>query len=348
MNDSHERPASSDQFEREAAAWVLRCDRGLTPSEQDDLSSWLAAHPHNSPQFARYRHQWKRLDKLGQWRPEHSARPNPDLLAPRPKFRVSRMVAVSMSLAVAAGIAMGLVIWESKNAVTATISAAPVNAHRLLEDGSVVEMNRDAVMSVSFTANERRVRLERGEAFFTISKNPARPFIVTAGELDVRAIGTAFSVRMSDATLRVLVTEGHVQLASRRAELLRSPSSPQGGSIADVAPVLKTNQQAVVSLLPQPVPLQIATLTPGEIGAELAWQHRLLDFNAVPLAEVVAEFNRRNRVQLIVADAELASIPISASFRSDNIEGFLRLLEAGFAASAERRGEFEIHLRRGR
>jgi transmembrane sensor len=80
----------------------------------------------------------------------------------------------------------------------------------------------------------------------------------------------------------------------------------------------------------------------------LSWQHRLLDFNAVPLADVVVEFNRRNRVQMVIQDQELASIPISASFHSDNIEGFLRLLEAGFDARVERHGESEILLSRRR
>jgi transmembrane sensor len=123
-----------------------------------------------------------------------------------------------------------------------------------------------------------------------------------------------------------------------------------GSSPADAgkvpSTVLKSKQQAVVSFLPEPAPLKIATLTVNAIDAALAWQHRLLDFNALPLREAVIEFNRRNHVQLIVRDPELASIQISASFRSDNIEGFLRLLEAGFDARSERRGESEILLYR--
>ena len=72
------------------------------------------------------------------------------------------------------------------------------------------------------------------------------------------------------------------------------------------------------------------------------------DFNAAPLHDVVAEFNRRNRVQLRVADPALAAVRISAAFRSDNVEGFVRLLEAGFGARAERHGDAEIVLVRTR
>ena len=104
----------------------------------------------------------------------------------------------------------------------------------------------------------------------------------------------------------------------------------------------------MVSLAPQPEPPQIATLTPREIERVLAWQHRLLNFSAAPLSEVVAEFNRHNRVQLVLIDPELAAMRIDASFRSDNIDGFLRLLEMGFGARIEYRGDSEILLRKAR
>jgi transmembrane sensor len=113
-------------------------------------------------------------------------------------------------------------------------------------------------------------------------------------------------------------------------------------------PILSARQRAVISLAPEaPLP-QIATLTPGEIERVLAWQHRMLDFTAAPLNEIVAEFNRRNAVQLVVLDPELASVRISAAIRSDNIDGFVRLLEMGFNVRAERRGDAEIVLRRAR
>ena len=119
---------------------------------------------------------------------------------------------------------------------------------------------------------------------------------------------------------------------------------------AAIPAVLEARQRAVIPTTPAvraPEP-QIATLTPGEIERVLAWQHRMLDFNAAPLTEIVAEFNRRNVVQLVLIDPELASIRVSATLRSDNIDGFVRLLEMGFGARAERRGETEIVLRAAR
>jgi transmembrane sensor len=350
-NDSNKSPLL-ERVEQEASAWVLRADRGLTATEQDELSVWLAADPLHGVHFARFRSNWRNLDALGQWRPEHSATPNPDLLAPAEKRRFTRFVPMVLSLAVAASVVLGMFFWRSSGAPRSegsatAVSNAPGNSQqRILEDGSVVDLDQNAIIKVTYSPSERRVQLLQGEAYFTVSKNPARPFIVTAGKLDVRAVGTAFSVRMTEENVKVLVTEGHVKLISLASAGGEKSPAARNKMNLDELPVLSPNQEATVSLLPNPAPLQIATRTSGEIGMALAWQHRLLDFNAVPLSEVVLEFNRRNRVQMIVVDEEFASIPISASFRSDNVEGFLRLLEAGFGARVERRGDIEILLSR--
>ncbi len=348
MNNYSDKPPALERIEQEAASWVLRSDRGLSASEQDELSAWLASDARHSVQWARLRGHWKSLDALGKWRPEHSAKPNPDLLAPPTKRRFAQTIPILLA---AAAVAVAFLGWQLQKPISFPPAAhapsiAATDSQRVLEDGSVVELNRDTEIQINYTASERRVRLVHGEAYFTVSRNPARPFIVTAGELDVHAVGTAFSVLMGEESVKVLVTEGHVKLLSMRPEVLETLSSNQKGASPSEVPVLSPNQQAVVSFRASPIPLQIASLSPSEIGAALSWQHRLLDFNAVPLSDVLVEFNRRNRVQMVIQDKELASIPISASFHSDNIDGFLHLLEAGFDAHIERRGDSEILLSR--
>jgi transmembrane sensor len=77
----------------------------------------------------------------------------------------------------------------------------------------------------------------------------------------------------------------------------------------------------------------------------LAWQPRLLEFDSARLADVVAAFNRHNRLQLELGDATLADLPVGASFRSNNVEGFVRLLEGGFGIRTERNGDRIVLLR---
>jgi transmembrane sensor len=154
------------------------------------------------------------------------------------------------------------------------------------------------------------------------------------------AVGTAFNVRLDATSVEVLVTEGRVQL-----EPLRDAGRPFPAVLTAPMPRLEARQRALVPLAGAGQLPEVATLTPGEIERVLAWQHRRLDFTAAPLHEIVGEFNRRNVVQLVLIDSELAKVRISAAFRSDNIDGFVHLLEAGFGVQCERRGETEILLR---
>ena len=96
---------------------------------------------------------------------------------------------------------------------------------------------------------------------------------------------------------------------------------------------------------PGSIPPVVEKISPEIVRAALAWQERKLVFADTPLREVVAQFNRRNRLQLVIADAVLAERPVGGTFAADNAEGFVRLLESSGAVAVERRGEFEIALR---
>jgi transmembrane sensor len=344
MNATRDEPEFPAEIEQQAAAWIIRRDRGLTAVEQDELSEWLSADRRRQACLARHHRNWERLNQLGEWRPEHAARPNPDLLAPtRPRRAGRRAPVIAFSLLAAAAVAI-MAVW-GWNQVTpaaniAPLAAAPVRSasvalieQRQLEDGSVIELNRGAVVTVNYGAHERRVQLVRGEAHFAVAKDPSRPFIVSAGGAEVRAVGTAFDVRLGSTAVEVLVTEGRVHVAP--------PASVQGSAAPMLdLPVIETGQCAVLPLQHEAAaPAQITAVSESEMERRLAWQPRMLDFTAAPLATVIAEFNHRNSVQLAVDDPDLGKTLVSATFRSDNVEGFVRLLEAGFGVRTERRGD---------
>lgn len=322
---------------REAADWLARHDRGLTAGEQDDFFQWLAADPRHGTWFTRHRAGWNRLDAIADWRPEHGVEPNPDVLA-RPALRPRWLRPVRLA-AIAAGFALTAGIWWlAKPASSPLVARADAGGYerRVLDDGSVAELNHGAEIEVNYSAGERRVVLRRGEALFTVEKNPSRPFVVLARGVAVRAVGTAFSVRLDPAAVEVLVTEGKVQVA---------PPSAGANSPAPVpSPLIVAGERATVPLTAQAVP-QVARSTPADLARLQAWQPQLLDFSSVPLAQVIAELNRRNRVQLILADPASGRVPIVASIRSDNVAGFVSLVAAPAGLRAEPRGDYEIVLR---
>lgn len=335
--------ASPDSIKDQAAAWVLREDRGFSPAEQDQFLQWLAADPRHKAELVLQRENWRRLDVLGQWRPEHGQRPNRDLLAPQQSVTARRRrIVFSCFAGLAAAAALVFVATarlpriQDAEPERAALPIASIQT-LALPDGSTVELNRGASIATLYTPQERRVLLERGEAHFTVTKNAARPFVVSAGGIDVRAVGTAFNVRLGRQAVEVLVTEGKV----------RVDQSVEGGTRPTEVLVneLVRGQRSVVSLADRAA-VQVAPVSDDEMEQLLAWQPRTIDITAAPLRAVVAEFNRRNApVHLVIVDPDLAEVEVSASLRSDNIEGFIWLLEAGFAVKAERAGE-EIRLSR--
>ncbi len=330
-----------EKIEEQAALWLVRLERGLTAGEQDEFLQWLASDPRHGEELARHESSWKRLNVLSDWRPEHAARPNRDLLAP-PSARTTfwlkqgRCWLLPVSIA-AAALACAVLVFRKDSAVPASPEAEVASPARIaaieqrtLGDGSVVELNRGAEIAVLFTAARRQVRLERGEASFHVARDRERPFVVSVDGVDVRAVGTAFNVRRGSGAIEVTVTEGTVQV------------HPTGGdsNAREESPLVVAGQHAVVSLEPGSRAVTINAISAEQIDALLAWHPRLLDFTDAPLSAVVGEFNRRNApVRITIADPVLADTAVSASLRSDNVESFIRLLEGGFDVKAERVGD---------
>jgi transmembrane sensor len=323
-----------------AANWVVRLERGLTAVEQDEFLDWLTADPRHGDELSRQKSGWDRLDRLADWRPEHGRRPNRDLLAPPPAKILARwkprLAWATAGLAAAA--VLTVMFWVQRPAPSRPDFATPVPRvalieERTLEDGSVVELNRGAAIAVNFMAGERRVELTTGEAHFQVAKNPDRPFIVRVRGVEVRAVGTAFNVRLKGESVEVLVTEGKVGVTNTQA--------PMAAAI-----MIMAGHRTVMSL-DRPSSSAVAEVSAEERAALLAWQPRLMDFTEQPLSAIVAEFNRSNApIRLQIGDPALAATVLNASLRSDNVEGFLRLLDSGFRIKSERTGDV-IRLRRG-
>jgi transmembrane sensor len=344
MLDPDPNPATPDPLEAAAAAWLSRLDRGLTAAEQDDYLQWRQQDPRHAAAVARLERAWVGLDRLSAWRPTHSPQPNPDLLAtPSPvrrRFGVRRWVAAAAAVTVL--VATGAVGWFAAAPRPASLPPSSIGeagaARRVLEDGSVVDLNRGAEVGIAFSPEERRVLLVRGEAYFTVAKNPARPFIVQAGSVSIRAVGTAFNVRLAPDSVEVLVTEGRVEVAPPVAE-----SAPA----ADRAPMVGAGERLFIETGPRAAPPRVDPVSTAQVAAALAWQVRRLDFVDTPLSEALVEFNRQSPIPLVLGERDLGEMRLGGSFRADNLEGFLRLLEGGFGIRVERQPDRLILRRAG-
>jgi len=233
--DNSPQPAPRGSARDEAADWVARRDRGLSAAEQDDYLQWLAGDPRNAARVARHEATFARLQRLAQWQPGGAADPNPDLFAP-PQARGLRRLLPVLAAAAAVLVAAALPPATPPVAAVPVQNFLRVNEKRALPDGSVVELKDGSRIDVEYAPELRRVRLH-GEAHFVVAKDATRPFVVEAGGVAVRAVGTAFNVRLEGGTVDVLVTEGRVQV-----EAAASAAAAAGDAGAPARPARNAGQ----------------------------------------------------------------------------------------------------------
>ncbi len=334
--------------EAAASEWLARLDRGLTPEEQDRYTEWLAQDVAHRRALSRYQNDWDDFDRLAGIQLKSHARIDPDLLSPenlpgrKPKKFIQTVVWFS-ALPLAAVIALVLYVSFSNPKDSSGIKLQPAVEllarieQRTLDDGSLIEINRGAEVEVAFTASERRVLLIKGEANFEVAKNPDRPFIVNVAGVDVRAVGTVFSVKLSDDEVDVIVTEGKVNVKPVASAF----TALQSGADA----FLEIGQRAKVDLRDDLLVVEVTSIDDEEIHEAHRWKPRLLDYDKIQLGEIVEEFNKSNPIQVVLGDPSLERISLSSSFWSDNVEGFVRLMESSFGLEAEWRGSREIVLK---
>jgi transmembrane sensor len=340
--------SSPSALEDAAIAWLTERDDGFSPAREREFAQWLRADPRHVAAVTRLEQTLGLLAELPAYRTELNTAfdraapivPFPPAAPPAalPARRWPRAFAwAGLAAALALGAFVGWRALRPPPAIHYTTTIAGYERARL-DDGSTLELNAASAVRVQFTAAERRVQLESGEAHFAVAHDTARPFIVSAGPIAVRAVGTAFNVRYTaGGDIEVTVTEGKVAVSGvERVD-------PNALSAA----IFVTAGQRIVLPHHAPPPA-VEQVDPAALRAALAWQSRLADFAEAPLADVIARFNARSRIQLLIADETLAARRIGGTFALDEAEAFVRLLERDGEISGERRGETEIHLRRAR
>jgi len=338
--------AKGARAKREASLWVVKQSSGFSPEEQDAFFEWLAADPEHAAFYASRRSAWKHLDVLADWRPEHSLKPNPDLLDTAESLRnkPSRKTLMGLLGGIAALLAVLILgAWfMDKSEPTRLAMGAFAERHErhVLEDGTVVKLNKGAQAAVRFTDSNRQVVLERGEAHFDIAKDENRPFVVVANGVAVQAVGTMFNVLIDEGFVNVTVTEGKVMVGEKPKHDVVLKKEALGVTVQEV----KAGQRSVVAIDKRDSLPLVETVSSHEISKNLTWLKRF-DFTAMPLSDVVMEFNRRNDQKMVIDDGSIEDLAISASIQSDNIEVFISVLEMTMNIEAETMDDSTILLR---
>lgn len=329
-------------IEHAASRWLARRDGDAwSHADADALDTWLQAETAHRVAFLRLQAAWRESDRLqalgaglrgneppprGSWQasPFTSELPVP---LPAPRRRAAGRSSTRMHMAgftMAAAVCVLLAGWgwrTYQHVDVASYQTAMGDVQTLpLTDGSQATLASNSAIEVRLSRGERHVALSRGEAIFAVAKDLRRPFVVATSNQRVIAVGTRFSVRRDGEDLRVAVTEGTVRLESASKAGSTGPSALlPAGSVA-----LVRGGDVLVRSLPV-----------ADVERMLGWRDGMLAFRDTPLLDAIAEFNRYNVRKLVVGDADAGTLRIGGSFRWDNAEGFVRLLEQGFPLRAE-------------
>lgn len=302
---------TTDALSEEAARWFVLLQGGASAGERAAFERWLD-EPAHAVAYTRIEATWERTERLK----AASIMESGAVRTRRTGALVTRRAAAA---ALVAGLAGGGAWMWSRRAPTYVTAVGERKSVRLA-DGSTVHLNTASRLAVDFTEARRDVKLLEGEALFEVAKDKARPFVVSAGSAQVRAVGTAFNVRLRKDVVEVTVTEGVVAVTDRSAPRASASEPPRHVS---------AGRGAVVG----PGAIEEVALDGDTLARRTSWRNGVLEFRGETLQQAVDEFNRYRQTRIVIGDPSIASMRVGGTFETNESEKFLGAL-AGLKVKA--------------
>lgn len=302
-----------DVIESLAADWVARVAAG-SPSraERQALDAWLAESPRHREAFVEAQVSWSLMGAVAESLPRSPGR------RPSSRFlwRPAAIAAVA-SLLLVAGLAPR--IGDPRLLLTADHRTGPGEVARVaLEDGGTVILGPESAVAIRYATGRRAISLLSGIAAFEatpVGDGESRPFVVSADDVTVRALGTRFVVeRLTDGA------EVSVQ-SHRVAVALAEPDEDDGAPIPDGDATLLSAGEAI-----RAGPDGLGPLRNIDPRDATAWRRGRLVFDRRPLGEVIAVLNRYQRTPILLGDRRLAEREVSGAFTTTDPDTVLAIL----------------------
>ncbi|MCB5307100.1 FecR family protein [Yersinia massiliensis] len=284
------------EIDEQAALWFSRSQaRRLTNEEQQQLDTWLQSAPSHAEAYRQMQQIWGECALI----------PRP-VSAPQPKKHLSRWRPLR-SCAAGLFFLVALLLPMSQLPLLLTndiqLQTAQNSREIVLSDGTRVHVNRHSQIRVHYAKENRQLWLDQGEIFLQVASNKTRPFLVYAGESQVKVVGTAFDVRYEKGEVAVAVKQGIVAMTGR----------PNMAAV-----MLHAGDRA--QLIPEKKRLLLSQLPVAEIGE---WRSGQLLFRNRPLGELLSELQRYRQGNIELIDASLAQLPVSGSLDLNRPDEFL-------------------------
>jgi len=311
MNEPYQFPDTAT--EEQASLWAARLEgKSLTAAERAELEAWLSGDPARRTALSAFCRLSSRLDRAVS---ELLASGSIEVHYTEEAPSRAKVAAWGLATAAMAAVAVAAAIWMFGLTGRAETLSTPSGLRQefTLSDGTRIELNANTSVVVEVGRSERRVKLANGEAFFVVSKDKSRPFIVDTPAGSVRVTGTIFNVLTETASqLDVTVVEGSVQVKPDGAAGTQSPG-PVGLGAGD-------------KLSASAASVTLSKLTVADLDDALAWRQGKVVCNMMPLSEALALFAHYHGRSITVTPGA-AALHVGGRYSLDDLDGFLAQLE---------------------
>lgn len=308
--DRREKSATDwSAIEAEAARLYLEAQQS---GDWDRAYAWVEEDPANGYAFAKAEAGWALAARLGDVdfpdAPEEVAGPAGRFEA---LFSRGNMVALAASIIVVIFSTVMVQKWMEVQRYRTPVGAEDTVK---LADGSTIHLNTDSAVEVSFKDKIRSVRLLQGEARFDVAHDASRPFVVDAGDVSFRALGTVFDVRYNSDLTELTVVQGRVGVDGEGKRKAVVPA----GSYAAIS-------SGTVG---------VSRLTKPEMSKRTAWSEGMISFEGETLEQAVAELNRYRKKPIVIGSPQIAAVRIGGMVRAEDTDNFIQSLDASFGIRA--------------
>lgn len=190
-----------------------------------------------------------------------------------------------------------------------------------LSDGSIITLNKNTVLNypTAFKGKTRTVRL-KGEAFFAVAHDTAKPFIVEAGGVSIKVVGTAFNVKNYDSSIQVIVESGIVQVSNAKQLVL-----------------LRKGEQVLIKK-------SNTVFEQSTVKDSLYNYYRTNEIicNNTPLPSVIATINEAYNTHIVLGSDALKQLQLSTTFKNEDLETVISIIQQTFDLRVTQQGDSTI------
>ncbi|WP_420144966.1 FecR family protein [Sphingobium sp.] len=299
--------ADRDAIEAQAACLLARLNRDPSEQTENEICVWIESDPSHAVAFARAEAAWEAAERLKSAAADITLPPMAQIVSEEQQRRLSRNIMIAAGIALIFFLVAAIVTVRTFSGIDRYQTEIGEYRDIALDDGSILHLNSDSEAEVRFTANGRKVRILKGEASFDVAHDTKRPFDVEARSAVIRAVGTAFNVRMRPSIIELTVTQGTVTVRS-------------GGSAGQKVP-------AGVGAVIQPRTIALTNLGAKLIDQRTAWREQMVELDGETIDQAAGEFNRYRKAPILIGDTRVSALRIGGRFRTSDSQEFLSALQ---------------------